>query len=326
MIPFRGKITDDYGVAKQWCEVQVDDRGNETERPFDLRAGGAVEHLVDFRKERTDKTSLALTPGNKLLLAVKAADKFDLAGEPHVATGERYQLDVVTPEDLLAQLEVREIGLRRRFELIIDEMTQMRDSLLRLKASLSSSDSTSDEPRGDLDLDAKQLTPEQKEQRAAELRQLRVQRATQQSQKSLAEVQGVAAGFLSIREELINNRVDTEDRKNRLKEQIADPLNKTCSDQFPRLDERLAGLESQLAAAGAKPAAEATGPAADAAIDQANAVLSELEAVLSKMQDLETYNELLDIVRDLLKDQQKLIERTQQERKRQTLEELKKLE
>jgi hypothetical protein len=41
------------------------------------------------------------------------------------------------------------------------------------------------------------------------------------------------------------------------------------------------------------------------------------------MQDLETYNELLEIVRDLLKDQEKLIERTQQERKRQTLEELK---
>ena len=55
-------------------------------------------------------------------------------------------------------------------------------------------------------------------------------------------------------------------------------------------------------------------------------VLSELEAVLTKMQDLETYNELLDIVRDLLKDQGKLIDRTQQERKRQTLEDLKKLE
>ena len=55
-------------------------------------------------------------------------------------------------------------------------------------------------------------------------------------------------------------------------------------------------------------------------------MLSELETVLAKMQDLETYNELLDIVRDLLKDQGKLIERTQQERKRQTLEDLKKLE
>ena len=55
-------------------------------------------------------------------------------------------------------------------------------------------------------------------------------------------------------------------------------------------------------------------------------MLAELEEVLAKMQDLETYNELLEIVRDLLKDQEKLIERTQQERKRQTLEELKKLE
>jgi hypothetical protein len=326
MIPFRGKITDDYGIAKTWCEIQVDDRGDEVERPFELRAGGAIEQVLDFRNERIEKTKLALAPNTKLLLAVKAADKFDLAGEPHVAVGDRYQLDVVTPEDLLAQLEMREIGLRRRFELIIDEMTQMRDSLLRLKASLASSDSGADEPRGDQDLDAKQLTAEQKEQRAAELRQLRVQRATQQSQKSVAEVQGVAAGFLGIREELINNRVDTEDRKNRLKEQIADPLNKTCGEQFPRLDERLAALETQLAAAGAKAAAEAAGQAADPAIDQANTVLSELEAVLSKMQDLETYNELLDIVRDLLKDQQKLIERTQQERKRQTLEELRKLE
>jgi hypothetical protein len=326
MIPFRGRVVDDYGVAKAWCDVQVDDRGNETERPLDLRAGGTVEQALDFRNERTEKTNLALAPGNKVLLAVKAADKFDLAGEPHVSTGERYELLVVTPEDLLARLEVREIGLRRRFELIIDEMTQMRDSLLRLRASLSSPDSASDDPRSDLDLDAKQLTPEQREQRAAELRQLRVQRAIQQSQKSLAEVQGVAAGFLSIREELINNRVDTADRKNRLKEQIADPLNRTCSDQFPRLDASLAALEGQLTTAGAKPALEVTATAADQSIDQTNTVLSELEAVLSKMQDLETYNELLDIVRDLLKDQQKLIERTQQERKRQTLEELKKLE
>jgi hypothetical protein len=62
---------------------------------------------------------------------------------------------------------------------------------------------------------------------------------------------------------------------------------------------------------------------ADESIDQANLVLLKLEEVLARMQDLETYNELLEIVRDLLKDQEKLIERTQQERKRQTLEELK---
>jgi hypothetical protein len=78
-----------------------------------------------------------------------------------------------------------------------------------------------------------------------------------------------------------------------------------------------------LGKAAAAAAGSEAGQHSDAAIDQANIVLGELEAVLAKMQDLETYNELLDIVRDLLKDQGKLIERTQQERKRQTLEDLK---
>jgi hypothetical protein len=330
VIPIRGKISDDYAVERTWADVQVNDSGDPKDRPFGLGKSGAVDHQLDFRYERAEKTGLDIKPGDKLLLAVKAADKFDLEGEPHVAVGDRYQLDVVTPEQLLAQLEVREVGLRRRFELIIEELTQMRDSLLRVKAGLSpgtSSSASLEDLRSDDDAEGKQLTPEQKAQRAAELRLLRVQRAIMQSQKSVAEVQGVAAGFLDIREELINNRVDTEDRKNRLKEQIADPLNHTCSEQFPKLDERLTALETRLrGAGGVKVASQEGSSAADQAIEQANLVLGELEAVLAKMQDLETYNELLEIVRDLLKDQEKLIERTQQERKRQTLEELRKLE
>jgi hypothetical protein len=324
IVPLKGKISDDYAIQKSWAAVQINESGDELSRQSNLGRGGAVEHQLDFREERAEKTGLEIKPGDKLFLAVKAADKYDLAGEPHVATGDRYSLDVVTPEQLLAQLEVREIGLRRRFEIIIDEVTQMRDSLLRVKASLSpGAASAADEELRSDDLDAKPLTPEEKAQRAAELRQLRVQRAIQQSQKSVAEVLGVAAGFLDIREELINNRVDTEDRKNRLKEQIADPLNRTCTDQFPRLDERLAALETRLRESAAGDGAAGL---SDEAVDQANLVLSELEAVLAKMQDLETYNELLDIVRDLLKDQQQLLDRTQQERKRQTLEDLKKLE
>ena len=42
-----------------------------------------------------------------------------------------------------------------------------------------------------------------------------------------------------------------------------------------------------------------------------------------RMLDLETFNELLDIVRDLLGDQEKLLDRTKAERKRQALEDLK---
>jgi hypothetical protein len=327
MIPLRGKVEDDYGVGRTWCELQPGEAADVASRPLELGKGGTLQAVIDFRQERLDKTGLALRPGDKLLLVVKAEDRMDLAGGPHVAAGDRFTLDVVTPEELLAQLEIREIGLRRRFEQILEEMTQLRDSLLRVKASLRTGPeeaAAADELRSDDDLEARPLTPEQKAQRQAELRLLRVQRAIQQSQKSVAEVLGVAAGFLDIREELINNRLDTEDRKHRLKEQIADPLHQTCAEQFPRLDERLTALENVLrqAAADLAPAA----PLADQAVDQANLVLSELEAVLARMQDLETYNELLEIVRQLLRDHQKLMERTQQERRRQALEELKKLE
>lgn len=340
LVPIRGKISDDYAIQNTATAVQINE-ADELQRTFALAKAGTVEHQIDFRAERVDKTGVEIKPGDKLRLFVRATDKYDLGGQPHAATSDRYELDVVTPEDLLAQLEVREIGLRRRFELIIDEMTQMRDSLLRVKASLGpdAGASSSEEGSGAGDLDAQPLSPEEKQRRATELRLLRVQRALQQSQKSVAEVLGVAAGFLGIREELINNRVDTEDRKNRLKEQIADPLNSTCTVQFPLLDERLAALDKALgpgesstldvrpsAASDGTQSAPDTAGAADAAVDQANVVLSELEAVLAKMQNLETYNELLDIVRDLLKDQQRIIEKTQQERRRQTLEDLKKLD
>lgn len=325
LIPIRGKVSDDYAVAETWLDIQVNDSGDPQQKKLALGKGGAVEQDVDFRDERGQENGIEIKPGDKLFFALKASDKYALADEPHVGSGDRYELDVVTAEQLLAQLEVREVGLRRRFELILDEMTQMRDSLLRVKASLSPGAASGAEPedlRGDDDAD-QPLSPEQKAERVASMRLLRVQRAIQQSAKSVEEVRGVAAGFLDIREELINNRVDTEDRKNRLKDQIADPLNRTCTDEFPILDQRLAAIETLLREAGLAVANDKAAPLADETIDQANVVLAQLEEVLARMQDLETYNELLEIVRDLLKDQEKLIERTQQERKRQTLEELK---
>jgi len=331
VVPVRGKISDDYAIDENWFDVQVNESGDPRQVKFAVGKGGAVEQEIDFRRERGEKEGILIKPGDKVFLAVKANDKYALADEPHVGIGDRYELEVVTPEQLLAMLEVREVGLRRRFELIIDEMTQMRDSLLRVKASLSPGAASGAEPedlKSDDESGGQPLTPEQKAQREVELRLLRVQRAMQQSQKSVQEVMGVAAGFLDIREELINNRVDTEDRKNRLKEQIADPLNKTCAEGFPILEQRLAAAETLLREGGMAvtndaAARDRAAPLADAAIDQANAVLTQLEEVLAKMQDLETYNELLEIVRDLLKDQEKLIERTQQERKRQTVEDLK---
>ena len=45
-------------------------------------------------------------------------------------------------------------------------------------------------------------------------------------------------------------------------------------------------------------------------------------SVLQKMLELETYNELIDIVRSLIKEQNELIEKTKEIRKKELLEDL----
>ena len=89
-----------------------------------------VGDSLDLRAQRSaSEDPLALEEGGKLLLTVKAVDKCDLHGQPNLGQGDVYELDVVSPSDLLALLEARELGLRRDFERAIDEMKDARDSL-----------------------------------------------------------------------------------------------------------------------------------------------------------------------------------------------------
>ena len=53
--------------------------------------------------------------------------------DANVGTSERWLLDVVTPEQLRAMLEAREVVLRWRFKAIVEEVTQTRDVLLRTR-------------------------------------------------------------------------------------------------------------------------------------------------------------------------------------------------
>ena len=385
VVPARGKVEDDYGVEKSWIEIQVNDRETRN-HAFALKPGGVGETEIDFRDLRSVPMGLDLKPQDKLRLRVNATDKFKLGDEgPNTGAGDLYELDVVTSDELLRRLEARELGLRRRFEQIIEEMTELRDSVLRVKVELSSRSNDSDDTSG-LDVprtpgsdrarltsaraaltrgagdsfvglqgdgaakpadakpadakpadskpsdskpsdakpsdakpsDAKPNADEPSGPTAAErartLRLLRIQRAQGQSQKSAGEAKGVAVSFADIREELINNRVDTEDRKTRLKEQIADPLLKTCATTFPELEKRLIALEKVLEDPQKGPASAAE------TLEMAEQTLAELNDVLKQMIDLETFNELLDIVRDLIKEQGDVIDKTKLQKKKQLLE------
>ena len=316
-----GKITDDYGSERSWVEVLVND-DNPHQLPIEL-AGSDVAVPIDFRQLRRDGSDLLLTAGDKLRFSVKSEDRYDLGESPNLGISDAYQLDVVTPEQLLAMLETRELGLRQRFEQIIHEMRELRDSLLRIRSAGSEFAGVTAESIESSE--AAEQGSEEEIERSWSLRRLRGQRAILQGQKSGQETLGVAAAFRDIQEQLVNNRVDSEDRRERLEQRVAIPLEEIGAVQFPELDVQLVALvatmdANQQAAKLLKPENPETVEAADAALLQATAILLNMDSVLQNMLELEGYNELLDLVRSLIADQERLIDRTKKEQKRQVLE------
>jgi len=207
-------------------------------------------------------------------------------------------LDVVTPEELLALLEARELGLKQRFEQILGELRDTRDQLLRLQAELEEAEAEEGESSADTLSNSPQMT----------MRHLRVQRAEQQGGKSEQEIRGVSISFSDIREELINNRVDTPERNERLQRQIIEPLDQIVDDQFPEWLGTLRALDEDLTDPDAALTTAVT-------VEQANEIIFELEQVLQNMLELETYNELLQLVRSIMEDQEAIREKTQKEQK-----------
>ncbi|MFC1759723.1 hypothetical protein ACFL2H_13310, partial [Planctomycetota bacterium] len=262
--------------------------------------------VLDLREQRNrDDAPFELKVGEELSLTIRSEDQFDLGDGPNLGVSEEYALRVVEPSELLALLEANELRLRRRFEQTIVEMTETRDLLARVQAASPevATSRDSDEDRAD--------TPVGSADRDKSLKALRVQRARQQGDKATQEIAGVAAAFLAIRDELINNRIDTEERKIRLEQQIVEPLKDIVDLQFPDWDDSLKSLVSAI---------ESDQPTEEKAAESVrltDEILTALDRVLQKMEELESYNELVDLVRSIIKEQEELLEKTKQERKNQ---------
>ncbi len=297
-LPLAGEIVDDYGIDSAAFHVTIDEQ--KTVRPaFATQPGGRSEFAVD---EAYDVRDLELKPGQKILFGAEARDAYHLVegDQPHTATGERFQLDVVTPETLRTMLESRELNLRQRFETIIAEVTETRDSLATIHESHADADpaaataSTSDvEPEG-----TKQPAP----------KDLHVERARQNAEKNGQETLGVASAFDDIRQELINNRVDTEELRVRLKDRIADPLRTVGEQMFPECDRR---LEALLIASG-----DGAVAARAAALEQADAILVAMVQIRDQMLELESFNEAIEMLRSIISSEKTLQEQVRERQKR----------
>src|SRR5690606_1941009 len=111
----------------------------------------------------------------------------------------------------LALLERRELALRGRLEQTIDETRSLRDTLDRLRRI--GFDEATDAGGDEVD-----------ETRATQVRLLRVQQTGLQANKTSEELSGIAASLDDLLQEMINNRVDSVDRRERIGQGVRDPL------------------------------------------------------------------------------------------------------
>lgn len=338
-----GSILDDYAIDRVWTEIELLERdveGKKTPQTDPPRAfpiagtgGEKVAAELDLREEsRRPERPFTLLPKDKIAVTFRAADKRTVGGkpDPNVGASEKVELEVVTGEELLRILEGRELGLRQRFERIVEEMNQSRDSLVRVRSELEGTDGDGGadpadklekklEPKPNDAADKKggdpgdeKVDPAAEKERLRSLRSLRVQRGAQHAQRSAEEVRGVAVTFDDLSEELENNRVEAEDRKTRYREEIANPLKVIADKHLPELNRRLDALEAKLDDPSAAPLAAAVQ-------QQADLVLLEMNKVLQKMLEYETYNELVDTLRKIITDQNELIQATKHQQAREAL-------
>jgi hypothetical protein len=282
--------------------------------------------VAGIKTQQQIDAALASAPqlGDRLIVTLKAADNCALPAGENVGQGERYQLDIVPPEQLLSMLEGRELMLRRQFEIIYQEFADTRDGLARLDFAGEAKGSTDDqvgkepgdagkEPGDKADSGAANESEEERAarqtKRSGELRDLRVARALDNADRSAHETLIVADAFDDIREEMVNNRVDTPELQTRLKDQIADPLRRISTQMFPGLKAQLVELRRELDD-------PATGTAQlKESLKQCDAILAEMKLVLDKMLELETFNEVVDKLRDIIAEQEKLNKATQERQK-----------
>jgi hypothetical protein len=316
-LPLKGKISDDHQVASSKLEFGAAETGT-IEVPIPIAADGTVDFVLDLQ-QLTDDGRITLPLNSTVGLSVSALDLYNLDPAPHIGLGEAIQLTVVTPEQLILSLEKRELALRGRLEQIIRELTEMQTLLVRVEKSPWNTNKLVDE--AELDTEAPETSEDDaaskdadevaKQLAAARRRQtLFVQQASVQTDKSFDEVNGILSAILQIRDELIQNRVDSTDRRERLEIRIAQPLKESLDGSFTKLQQTMKGLNRL-------PANSADGPTQTSeTIQLTNLVINDLNGILQNMLDIESYNEIVDMVRTMLEQQEKILERTKSEQKR----------
>lgn len=315
VIPVTGTVTDDYGIAESVFEFKVDKEEQwstqKLRRPpvgepreFELR----LSPTWNFERFAVLERELAI--GQELTLTLSARDADNLNG-PHIARGERFVFKVVSEEELLSILYQKELNIRRRFEQIISELEETQRDLILHRARAQ---------------EAATLRAEEAESsdatRANRLRDMTAaiaasaERALNTIQKNANETAAVEGSFRDIREELVNNAIHTPQILERIDGRIVGPLTAINRNDFPEADRAL-GLFRLANEKGSPPL-----PLIDASTEKVSILLNHMQSILLEMKKLETFQEAVELLKAIIDEQQKLLDETKAERKRELIRKL----
>ena len=187
---------------------------------------------------RWKSATSSLQPKQKLHWPCRRPTACALEGGPNVGSSQRYVLDVVTPEQLRSMLEARELMLRRRFETIVEELTDTRNLLAGRRmhrphrAPRTSRQAHAGRQRAGR---RRRRRPSESAARAPPRGSCRSSGCCKTASAARTRRCKWPLAFDEIREEMVNNRVDTEELKTRLKDGVADPLKRIVDEMFPEL-------------------------------------------------------------------------------------------
>lgn len=335
MLPMVGKIKDDYDVKDAWVETVLDTNPL-LKTPLSIQPDGKAVSQLDLKVMR-DGGQLDAKVGSTLGLNVAAEDYLNLRKEPHVGRASPIQLAVVTPEQLRILLERRELAMRARLEQIIGELSQMRDLLVNMqrasKDTLPMPDAANDSGAATqaatqavaaTDASAEQDAAEAEENspaRRERMQMLRSQQAESQMTKSEGELRGVEREISQINQELINNRIDSIDKRARLEDKIRKPLIDVLDVAWAPMATEIRAIEKKFS----KPTKSdaSLSELLPSSIGKSNQIIAALTSILNDMIDIQDFNEVLDMVRGMIEDQSKVLEKTKQEQKKQILDMIK---
>jgi hypothetical protein len=335
VLPMVGEITDDNGLAAAMYRYTTDPvASEETSREpavgTTLIPGITSGQTLFPLKQTFAAAPLSMLPDDKLMLHIEASDLFNLEeAEGQTGAGPRWSLEIVTPERLKNLLESREIVLRQRFEVVIDEVERTKNilqdySLEPTEEQIHATSTWEDkENETETEKEVRQHEWEVRKQtildtinaEQSELGKYHISRMLRDTHKEVYDLTGIVEGFRTIRAEMINNRIVTEEERRRIEQEIIQPIHELIGMDFSGIDHSLGMLNGLL-----REREEPNRPSAleerQKILVQFDVMLMKMAAIRDKMASMESFNEAIELLRSIIKQQQQLRNETIDERNR----------